>query len=289
MFLVEVPDTFPREYVLAEISPRRRPFAVTPTFIVHTKKYGTHEKAQPYVVRGVARDGRLLIQATEASATEYQKVGSWHEIECGDTSEGYRFKRYALKPLAVLIKIGQKAAAARTRVAREVQTQAERDEKCGTCPVCFGDYVVHLPAGLGAGIRPKKMVHHGYERPGVGYIVGDCHGVGFMPFELSCEGTRSWLTVLQNRLDADKRSLADLPKRETVSVKKGSKLINGHLLPVYEQIARGAPGFDREIERIGNELASEIRSLEHSILHYTSKIETWAPARWPRIEKGSAS
>ena len=37
-------------------------------------------------------------------------------------------------------------------------------------------------------IRSGRMVLHGYARPGTGYIVGACLGVGFPPYELSADG-----------------------------------------------------------------------------------------------------
>ena len=44
----------------------------------------------------------------------------------------------------------------------------------GLCPVC--ERQIKVRSGL--------LVHHGYERPGKGYIVGDCPGVGYEPYEL---------------------------------------------------------------------------------------------------------
>jgi hypothetical protein len=163
MFYIAAPDS-PRDYQRIDAPPAPQPgrrwagyvFAETPAFIVHSKMYGSHEKAQPYVVRGVAKGGRLLVQTTVA--TEYDPVGRWHEVECGDTVEGYRFKRYALKPIATLIKLATDAAKARVRNAKKQAQQADRDEKCGQCPCCFGDYVADKSTGA-------RMVHHGYERP----------------------------------------------------------------------------------------------------------------------------
>ncbi len=70
----------------------------------------------------------------------------------------------------------------------------------GTCPVCYHhqrlrtmnmgtwpramkDAKLHLEADAKFG-----MVHHGYRRPGVGFIMGDCYGVGWPPWELSPNG-----------------------------------------------------------------------------------------------------
>lgn len=47
----------------------------------------------------------------------------------------------------------------------------------GFCPVCQRDIK----------IRGNRLVHHGYERPGEGYIVGDCFAVDMPPHELSSE------------------------------------------------------------------------------------------------------
>lgn len=43
----------------------------------------------------------------------------------------------------------------------------------GWCPVCQRDIKVRI----------GRLVHHGYLRPGFGYIVGDCPGVGQEPYE----------------------------------------------------------------------------------------------------------
>src|SRR5271157_5749029 len=58
----------------------------------------------------------------------------------------------------------------------------------GNCQICEGDQKLH--DGL--------MVHHGYRRPGTGYIVGDCPGVGEVPYEVSCELRKAYLAALQS-------------------------------------------------------------------------------------------
>ena len=57
-----------------------------------------------------------------------------------------------------------------------------------TCSVCFRAQEVD---------SRRRLVHHGYQRPGWGHIVGDCEGVGWEPFERSCEGTKAYLTKLE--------------------------------------------------------------------------------------------
>lgn len=302
MFYVEKPDSQPREYVLTDKAPEvtgpfRRyitKFEQTPPFIVHSKMHGTHEKPQPYIVRGVSKRGELLVQATVA--TQYEPIGRWLEVDCSNTTEGYRFKRYVLKPLATIIKVGQDAAKANARAEKQRAEQASRDEKCGLCPVCFGDYVVNIKVKHYEHTRARRMqmVHHGYERPGVGYIVGDCHGVGFEPFEVSCEGTKSWLAQLKQHLVRTKELLAGVDKLDQVSVVTGTKY-TGYgrrrvALPEYKTIKRGEPGFDREIERVRGQYERQIESLKRDIATYTKHIADWKAQPFPRlVKKGKAS
>jgi hypothetical protein len=53
----------------------------------------------------------------------------------------------------------------------------------GWCPVCQRDIKV----------RDGLLVHHGYRRPGIGYIVGDCPGVGYEPYELGVSACEHYL------------------------------------------------------------------------------------------------
>jgi hypothetical protein len=75
-----------------------------------------------------------------------------------------------------------------------------------TCPVCFRDILLD---------DAKKMVHHGYERPGHGYIVGDCFGVGYEPLEVSKKGSEAYLAkILRPHLAGRKLHLAELKSGE---------------------------------------------------------------------------
>jgi len=284
MFYIEVPETYPRSYQLvAELPPvpvgkRWRGYAfaqVDNAFVVHTRLHGTHDKPQPYALRGVDKSGRLLV--TALVETEYDKIGSWHEVDAEYTTEGYRFKRYTLKPLATLIKLATTHARVRVQVEKKQAKLANRAEKCGTCPVCFGDYVVYG--------KSPRMVHHGYERPGIGYIVGDCHGVDFPPFEVSCEGTKSFHERLGGRLVHVQGLLATVDGRDEVSVQIGTKFINGHRLPNYKAIKRGEDGFFAAIANLRSSHESEIRGLERTLVEYAKHIADWAPKQFPRVMK----
>src|SRR5271157_2183951 len=70
----------------------------------------------------------------------------------------------------------------------------------GNCQICEGDQKLH--DGL--------MVHHGYRRPGTGYIVGDCPGVGEVPYEVSCELIKAHVARLKVYVKNRKAYLAAL-------------------------------------------------------------------------------
>lgn len=56
-------------------------------------------------------------------------------------------------------------------------------EPSATCQICFREQQT----------RAQRLVLHGYRRPGFGYIVGECWGVGYAPFEVSCERTKQYI------------------------------------------------------------------------------------------------
>ena len=69
-------------------------------------------------------------------------------------------------------------------------------EGTGSCPACFRNIKTKLQSGK----EHPVMVNHGFQRPGWGYIVGNCMGVGYPPFELSPEGTKALHESLKNHL-----------------------------------------------------------------------------------------
>jgi len=291
-YFVAIAETWPRRYAevpAAEAPARGDRFAPAPAFVVHSKLNGSFDKPQAFVVRGVSRD-ELLVQALgDYAPADYsedlQKIyaeGSWHTVGMDYTVEGHRFVRKVRKVIDVLLKLSREVQKTQKKAQKAAQDFADRGERCGTCPVCFGDYVVTSNHDARNKRVASKMVHHGYQRPGIGYIVGDCHGVGFEPFEISCEGTKSWLKILGNTLVARKDALATINTRDSVSVVVGMKRHGKVRIPDRKTIPRGEPGFDRAIADLKWELEREVQSLVRDITEYEGKIAAWAPAPWPR-------
>ena len=70
----------------------------------------------------------------------------------------------------------------------------------GNCQICERDQKLHV----------GRMVHHGYKRPGDGFILGDCPGVGQDPYEVSCDLVKSYRAGVEGRLANLESYLANL-------------------------------------------------------------------------------
>lgn len=68
----------------------------------------------------------------------------------------------------------------------EIKAEAVKGKKpnAGHCAICMGVFKVDSVNG---------MVNHGYQRPGVGYLIGKCFGVGYLPYELGCQALHGWV------------------------------------------------------------------------------------------------
>ncbi len=81
----------------------------------------------------------------------------------------------------------------------------------GSCPIC--DRLQKLEKKRTRSGHPV-MVHHGYKRPGTGYIYGDCFGVGYPPYELSAEGCEAYLVQLAEWIKRQKERVANIKARQ---------------------------------------------------------------------------
>ncbi len=110
----------------------------------------------------------------------------------------------------------------------------------GNCQICEGDFKLH----------EGKMVHHGYKRPGDGYIHGDCVAVGQPPYEVSCEIIKSVIPQVKAQRDNQVKYLAKLENKEVLEI--------------------SSIGYDRWTKRITTE---------------TFYVTTMDPYRWERLEE----
>ena len=157
-----------------------------------------------------------------------------------------------------------------------------KSEMKGTCQACF--LVQKLPNG--------KISLHGYERPGDGYIMGDCEGSYHLPYEQSCEITKivlqAYLTLkrtLTDKLEKYK-SLPDTIVHEIYVYHNGVKCVRiiksikdsnissfkdddgtFHIIPSYDDVLK---------QKI-YETERDIKHTEDRISFLQEKIDQWKP------------
>lgn len=156
-----------------------------------------------------------------------------------------------LKPMRVKGRI--------VREKTEAEQEAERIEQANrrTCQCCGMHFVV----------RNGNIVLHGYNRPGVGYIVGDCFGHGYPPFEVSRDRLGEYINVLVAGLVAIEAGIDRLrakPESITVATRKG-----------YKDYRQGDADYERALAiEIAQEESRE-RQQKNMIIFQQARFDKW--------------
>ena len=135
-------------------------------------------------------------------------------------------------------------------------------ENTGSCPCCFGNYKLEHHAVQGQDVA--TMVLHGYSRPRIGAVVGECMGRGRAPFEFSADGTRLLLGLVIMHRTRAADYLASLQAGTVTSISSGKVTFTSESPRWAEQVAGAIATTE-----------SEIRSLEGEI-----RLLTWLIDRW---------
>lgn len=164
--------------------------------------------------------------------------------------------------------------------------------RTGTCQCCFNPQKVSKGGG-------KLMSLHGYQRPGCGYIIGDCMGQGEQPYEVSCELTKKLRTQVENMRKSSQEYLAKLNANEVeelgaevktnekerdrfgylrtkytvVTVKRGAEASQNPFFPneTWERV----PSFESLREDAISATERRIRQMTSHIDFLTTKITEW--------------
>jgi hypothetical protein len=79
------------------------------------------------------------------------------------------------------------------------------------------------------------MYHHGFTRPGNGYIEGACPGHDFLPYEKSCEGTKYMLERAKNALENTVAQIEHLKTTDKVT----TYVVTGHEGTFGKRVEKG--------------------------------------------------
>jgi len=146
----------------------------------------------------------------------------------------------------------------------------------GTCPVCERQQKV---------TPQHRMVHHGYRRPGVGHIFGDCPGVGWPAYEISSEGCVAYREGLKETRSLREEALRLLRMRpEKIDVYSSfSKKYNTYRRDPEDR--NESYNYEQALRNRIAEIEYEIRAIDAALLRMTELIERWAPAPLVEIDE----
>lgn len=142
----------------------------------------------------------------------------------------------------------------------------------GYCPVCDKNFKV----------RSRVLVHHGYQRPGFGHIVGDCLGALRTPHQTSPDLAAEYRDMLQGWLKQDVESLKFMPSltrlprirrvgsgREKVWTKKCEAPEGGY---DWDGDRGGSMELHDRVQKWDRAYAERAWDLKQSIEHLTSEV-----------------
>lgn len=129
------------------------------------------------------------------------------------------------------------------------------------------------------------LLHHGYKRPGWGFIQGDCFGVGFKPYN-DTQALEKYDLKLKDYLEVVNEKIKELPRIQSISyvyhlnfgkqkkiiqVQRGAESSTikeeGVHVPIY------VPSFDRLFIRESQELQTEKEQINKEIERVNQRIE----------------
>lgn len=146
----------------------------------------------------------------------------------------------------------------------------------GTCPVCEGNF-------KGA----KNLVHHGYQRPGDGFIHGDCFGVGYEAWELSPKGAIDYLAqAVRPHLEGAKAHLAKLQAGEITKFHKQVRTGGWNSPKTTVEVTRESDAYEFEnmLKSAIYNAERDVAWTEREIARIETRITNWKPDVLPEIK-----
>lgn len=150
----------------------------------------------------------------------------------------------------------------------------------GCCQICEGQFKLDTA---------KNMVHHGYKRPGHGYIVGDCMAVGCPAYEQSCEVLKQYTQGLRNTLAAGREYVRKLEAGEIRELVAPSPETRFHRNPKMVVYMVGDLGW---AELLNDKIRGEQRRNDwfaQDIQRCEARIAAWKPLPLRTVEEEQAS
>ena len=164
----------------------------------------------------------------------------------------------------------------RRPAAQKSEAVIRREEDARTCPCCISKFMVK---------KDGTMVHHGYQRPGVGYDIGECPGAQrFRPLEESLDGAYFMYESLLNEECELREKILHAPevkilyKTESVYNKK-TRHFETIKTPVYpEDGYKWENAFEQHMFKLKSKLSQILADQKF----YKKVMKDWFPVAYPK-------
>lgn len=144
----------------------------------------------------------------------------------------------------------------------------------GTCAICHNEQVVQSRPMTIRAPGNERMVNHGYQRPGHGYLVGACFGVGYPPYETSADACHAYIPHLESIRDQYRRRLAALQDGKIVQfTQRGWRRGRAETTVVKH----GEPGFAAALQAAIRDAEQQITYITADIATMQARIRDWHP------------
>jgi len=153
-------------------------------------------------------------------------------------------------------------------VSAHIPADQRTRENTGTCSICNMNMKLKIA-------DPPVMVLHGFQRPGIGYVIGDCPGVGWPPYEISAAGCKNYKdTYLIPTLEGTEKYLADLNsgRIDSLHLKDSSRTILVH---------KGEHKWDKAYKMVIAQTEGQIQQLKSDIRIMEKRVSGWTPKPLP--------
>lgn len=150
------------------------------------------------------------------------------------------------------------------------EIKASTTENTGTCQICARTQKM---------LR-GRMVNHGYNRPGYGYIVGNCFGVGHEAYEKSKDACETYIERLEVYLVNTERNLERLKTGKVKSFKIAAKRKGQEDRVITSDDAE----WEDHLKRAINNEEHQKSQIESDIKFYKKRIADWkeVPYKWEK-------
>jgi hypothetical protein len=127
-----------------------------------------------------------------------------------------------------------------------------------TCQICQQEYCVMPGSGV--------IYLHGYQRPGWGYVIGNCDGAQYPPYEQSCDRAKEVKATFEEMVRCRKSFLEHFHEVTSLTWKK------------HETIYPGHPDWNKAFDSHKTLLELELSSWEREVKRLERIIQSWKPA-----------